>query len=158
MNLTIKTATKRDLPEIRQLFKDSILNVAIRDYSDQEVAEWSKTSDNEERWLSLIENQRVLLALNNETIVGFISLKDHEYLDFLYVHYEFQRKGVAQFLYNRLEQLAIGLGAQELISDVSKTANPFFTKNGFNKIRENRNQRGSEVLINYRMRKKLTSI
>jgi putative acetyltransferase len=114
-----------------------------------------KSTDNAERWMELVREQYVIKACFNDEIVGFASLKQGNYVDFLYVHGNHQGKGIAQQLLNALLVKAKIGGAVQVTSDVSFTAKPFFKKNGFKSTHKNDNKRGSEVLVNFRMFKNL---
>ena len=55
----------------------------------------------------------------------------NEYFDFLYVHKDYQRQGIADNLYTEIQAKAIKQGTTLLTADVSITARPFFEKKGF---------------------------
>lgn len=148
---TIRKATNADLNKLMGVFKSSIISAASEDYSIGEINEWLRTTENRNRWVKLIEEQHVLLAEIEHAVVGFASLKQPNYLDFLYVHGDFQRRGIAQQLLDEVIFIARSLNEHSITSDVSITTKPFFEKNGFKVIRKNRNERGTEVLINYHM-------
>ncbi|MBO6515263.1 MAG: GNAT family N-acetyltransferase [Bacteroidia bacterium] len=151
----LRQATASDLDEMIQLFSDVVSNVNARDYTPEQLKEWLRSSSNTERWQALISEQYVVVAQHGDDLVGFASLTPDAYLDFMYVHKDHQRKGVAQTLYDHLEQQAEETNASKLQSDVSITARPFFERQGFKVVRTNHNQRNKEVLINYRMEKVL---
>jgi putative acetyltransferase len=85
--------------------------------------------------------------------VGYGTLKDSDYIDFFYVHKNFQRRGIADKLLSRLELQAKKHLVSKISSDISITAKPFFEKKGYQVIRRQENQRGEIVLINYKMEK-----
>ena len=146
-----REATKSDLEDLIRVFKSSIKTAAVKDYSQNEIKEWLKSATNSNRWEALLNEQYVLVVEQDQLIIGFVTLKAPDYLDFIYVHGDYLRQGIAQQLLNAvIDKVKVMKGAS-LISDVSITAKPFFEKNGFNVVYENQNQRGSEVLINYRM-------
>ena len=74
--------------------------------------------------------QNILVAQMDEIMVGFCSLENGNCIDLLYVHKNFQRRGVARSLYIEIEKLAFTYGSKILTSDVSITAKPFFEKCG----------------------------
>lgn len=103
-----------------------------------------------------MESQEFFIAEINSKALGFVSLENKEYIDFIYVHPNHLRKGIAQALLNQVEELAVKAQSTKLKSHVSKAAIKFFEKNGFIKIQENRNERGNEVLINSTVEKSLS--
>lgn len=138
---------------MKQLFVDTIHSVCKDQYNESQLSAWSSSSQNDQRWQELISTQYVLIAELNDKIVGFASLKDGNYIDFFYVHKDFQRKGIAKELLLRIESEAASYGTLVLTSDVSMTAKPFFEKNGFLVVEVQENLRKDVVLINYKMMK-----
>lgn len=153
--ITLRQALFADLPQMKQLFRDTILTVCANEYDEQQRSVWASSSEKTERWENLIKEQNVLLAFKNEIVAGFGSLLNGNYLDFMYVHKDHQRQGIAETLLNALEAEAMQQGSAVVTSDISKTARPFFEKKRYEVITEQKNVRGDIVLINYKMRKEL---
>ena len=154
--IVICPAKTEDLQAIRAVFADTINTVCTRDYSPERCAAWAAGAQNTNRWKKKLETQYFLVARIEETIVGFASLENNSHIDFLFVHKDFQGKGVAKLLFEPIQQQAISKHAQLLSSDVSITARPFFEKMGFTAIaKQNTKIRGIN-LTNYRMQKMLT--
>ena len=153
--ITLRPATDADLNEMRELYRGTISTVCANDYDAAQRAVWSSTADNAERWANLIKEQHVLLAISDGKIAGFSSLRDGDYLDFMYVHKDCQRMGVAETLLKAIEQKALEMGCTVITSDVSKTARPFFERKGYTVLAEQVNQRQGVELINYKMKKDL---
>lgn len=149
--MNIRNATLEDLPAMKALYRDTILTVCRKDYTEEQVTVWASSVNKEERWLDVVVNQLVLLAEINETLVGFGTLKNYNYVDFFYVHKDFQGMGIAGEILNRLLQEAISHGEKLLSSDISITAKPFFRKNGFRVVATQENVRQDQILINYKM-------
>lgn len=150
MELRLRAFKDSDLKELQELFVNTIQSVCDKDYDSLQLKVWSSSVENKERWRSVVSNQFVIVAELQDKIVGFITLKNGSYIDFLYVHKDFQRKGIAQALYNKIELQADSI---ELTSDVSITARPFFEKNGFKVIQKQEVKRKDTYLVNYKMKK-----
>lgn len=161
MDIEIRLATVLDLPEIKALFVNAVRSSCAKDYEPLEIDAWCESVNSIERWETAVKEQHFLLACSGDEILGFGSLKsaalvDKGYLDFMYVHSEFQSKGIAKSLLKEIEAEAEIRKIEIIDSDVSITALPFFEKNGFKKIRRNINRKGSGIdLVNYRMTKNL---
>ena len=83
-------------------------------------------------------------------IVGFGDMDETGYLDRLYVHKDYQRRGVATAICDALEQ---NTKAAEYITHASITARPFFEKRGYTFVREQQVERRGKLLTNFVMRK-----
>lgn len=153
--ITLRNAIPADLPEMKELYKGTIMQVCADDYDEAQRNIWASSANNIQRWEGLISSQYVLLAVKDGIITGFGSLRDGNYLDFMYVHKEYQRQGIADVLLHALEAEAIGAKSAIITSDVSKTARPFFEKKGYVVVKEQENVRENVILINYKMKKEL---
>ncbi|WKN46274.1 GNAT family N-acetyltransferase [Tunicatimonas pelagia] len=153
--IKIRLATTHDLPEILRLFTGTVEHVARQDYASKQLTVWVASAHNQKRWHQAIDNQYFIVATVDETIAGFGSLDQNGYLDFLYVHKDYQRQGIAYLLYGALEQEAIRAGYPQITTDASKTIQNFFVRQGFSLVRENQKQIKGVELINYRMSKDL---
>lgn len=156
--IAIRSAEHRDLHAMTDLFVGVIRSVCSAHYHPAQIEVWAGSAQNSDRWKKSITNDLFLVAETGIQIVGFASLAGNEYIDFLYVHKDHQRKGIAQGLYERLENEAVENKVGRLTSDVSITAKPFFMRNGFTTVQENRNMIQGVEIINYRMHKELRSI
>lgn len=155
MNINFRTAILSDMNELQQLYVDTIEHVCASEYNESERKVWASGINNTQRWLDVLNTQYVLLAVVNDTIAGFATLKEGNYIDFFYVHKNFQRMGIAQQLLSRIEQEAAHAGTAVLSSDISKTARAFFEKQGYRVIKEQHHPRENVVLVNYKMEREL---
>ena len=89
--------------------------------------------------------------------MGYEEVELHDgYLHSLFVHKDWQGKGVASALLSETEIYAIRkLGATEITSEVSITARPFFEKQGYTAVKEQKAQANRLKLTNYVMTKAL---
>ncbi len=152
--VNIRTATLQDLPQILALFENTIKSICKDDYTPEQIEVWTSSVRNTEKWENRIQNQHFIVAELNNIIVGFCSLKN-DYLDVLYVHKEYLRQGIADKLYADIESKALSINCKTIIVDASITAKPFFIKQGFEIVKENKNLIKGIEIINYNMKKKL---
>jgi putative acetyltransferase len=133
----LRRAKPQDVPEMQQLFVETITVICKHDYTTEQIAVWVSGAENEPRWNNLINPQYCLVAEWHGRIVGFGSLADGSYLDFLYVHKDCQRQGIANRLVDGLIAEASRAGAVRVSAYASKTARGFFERRGFATVREN---------------------
>lgn len=152
--MRLRFAQYSDLPEMQHLYVDTIKNVCNKDYDAAQIAVWTSSVENTERWHNVLRHQIVIIAEKNNKMVGYGTLKDN-YIDFFYIHKDFQRQGIADKILAQIESQAQKSGHSSLSSDVSITARPFFEKKGFAVLKEQQNIRKGIELINYKMEKQL---
>lgn len=151
----IKPSTLSDLAEMQKMFVDTISTICKNDYTPEQIRVWTSSIENTQRWIDKLTSQYFIIAEMEDRIVGFASLERNHNLDLLYIHKDYQRQGIADKLYGAIEKEAIRKKAKVLLSDVSKTAKPFFEKKGFKTLAPQTNIiRGVEI-INYKMTKQL---
>lgn len=154
--LQIRQAVSQDVPQITQLFHETVTSISPADYTVEETQIWAKSADDVAKWQQKVAHQHFLLAMQDNQLLGFASItQTGDYIDFLYVHPQAQRQGIAQQLYDQLEAYAIEQGVGEVQVDVSITARPFFEKNGFQVFQKQQNPRAHVVLVNFKMSKLL---
>lgn len=151
--MQLKKARISDLQQMQELFVQTIETVCTEDYTEKQLKIWSSAASNTARWENIIHEQKVILSSDGSVITGFGTLRDYTYIDMLYVHKDYQGRGVASLIYREIEQAALSVGSVSLTSDVSITAKPFFQSRGFRVIAEQRNILQRVEIINYKMQK-----
>lgn len=155
--LKLRQGSPEDMAEMQKLYVDTIKNICINDYNQEQIAIWTSSVENTIRWLNIFEKQHVIIAEYRQMIVGYCTLDAGGYLDLFYVHKDFQRKGIANKLLHEAEQRAVELNYDVLTANVSITAKPFFEKNGFTVVKEQENVIKGLVIVNYNMAKALAA-
>jgi putative acetyltransferase len=153
--ISIRLAKLSDLTEMQKMFVDTISTICKNDYSQEQIRVWTSSIENTQRWTDKLTSQYFLVAELDNKIVGYASLENNDYFDFLYVHKDYQRQGIADRLYTEIENEAIKRKSSILNSDVSKTARPFFENKGFETLVEQTNLMQGVEITNYKMTKKL---
>lgn len=149
--MKIRQANIDDLEELQQLFVDTINSTCKDDYSKEQIEVWTSSIENREKWKNKILTQYFIVSELDCEIVGFGSLENGNYIDLIYVHKGHLRKGIANQIFNSLKKEAHKSGNKILTSDVSKTARPFFERNGFTVVEENEFELKGVQISNYRM-------
>ncbi|MET0277933.1 MAG: GNAT family N-acetyltransferase [Pseudorhodoplanes sp.] len=143
-----------DAPLLAEIFRASVEELGLEDYSASQVEAWAAAADDEAFAKSLGENLTLVALLDGEP-VGFASLKGNDRLDMLYVHPAVIGQGAATMLVDALEKLARGRGSAKLTVDASDTAEGFFQSRGYAPQSRNTVLRGNEWLANTTMAKAL---
>ncbi len=150
-SIKIRQVAGVDVGEITQLFFDTIQNINIRDYTQEEVDDWSSWKADVDKWLEKMAEQYFIVAEIKNKIVGFSSLAQDGYLDFMFVDKDTQGQGVASALLSEIERKAIEQNIDLIYSDVSLTAKGFFESKGFIVEKQQLKKSKKEELINFRM-------
>lgn len=155
-----KPLFSHDTLKAAQLFYETIHAVNKFDYSSKQLEAWAPTvepfhSESKQRIIDKLSNQYSVAAKECGLLIGFGSLDENHDVDMLYVHKDRQQQGIASRILSNLEQEARNHGKTEIATFASITARTFFTKQGYQVIRENTVIRNGVELKNYLMEKQL---
>jgi len=153
-SVSLRPYLPADAERCAAIFRSSVEELAIEDYSADQCAAWAARADDPE-FPKRLAGALTLMALVDGESAGFASLKGAETIDMLYVDPDFVRRGVATALLDALVRLAAARGAKTLAGDVSDTARPLFERLGFQAQRRNLVQLDDEWLANTTMTKRL---
>ncbi|MEH2084660.1 MAG: GNAT family N-acetyltransferase [Nostoc sp.] len=143
-----------DTEEIMKLFYDTIHEVNIHDYTQEQVAAWAPANMDIEVWIKSLGSKFTYIA-EEDKIIGFGELEANGHIDRFYCHKDFQRKGVGKKILEQIELKANSLGLEKLFTEASITAKPFFESQGFIVIKKQEVERRGQKLINFVMEKYL---
>ncbi|CDA94200.1 gCN5-related N-acetyltransferase [Prevotella sp. CAG:1320] len=153
-NLGIRRLAAQDIPEMRKLFRATVLTVNSKDYTKEEVEDWASCGDSVEHWKKLLAKNDYIGALDGQGgIVGFSSMNAEGYLHSMFVHKDWQGKGMATLLLSEVEKIARRYGVHKISVEVSVTARPFFEKHGYKVVKEQKAKANRLYLTNYVMEK-----
>lgn len=137
MSFVIRKFEDADTKQIAALFYDTIHSINLQDYTQEQAEAWApqlsgiEQEERVKRFAQSLGECISYVADNDGIIIGFADITENGYLDFMYVHKDHQRQGVASALLSILEEEAIQLGVQRIWANVSITAKPFFERHGF---------------------------
>lgn len=148
---------QEDLEELVRLFYHTVRTVARKDYTREETEAWAPSPESVDRdaWGKSLSEHYTLVAEREGQLVGFGDLDSTGYLDRLYVHKDFQGRGVATALAEALEGCAWGLGAERVTVHASRTARPLFERRGYQVVTAQRVIRRGVELENFVMERRL---
>lgn len=156
--MTQKIVTRKYTPEdaraLADIYYHTIHNVNTKDYSEDQVNAWAPLSSLDlDGWMKKWSRIVPIVAVQEDTIVGFTEFESNGYIDCFYVHHEYQGAGIGTALMNAIEQEVVYKKLDRIYAEVSITAKPFFLRKGFTVVKEQTvTIRGCE-LTNYVMEK-----
>ena len=145
--MIIRKYQPSDCKELTELFYNTVHNVNAKDYAKEQLDVWATGKVDFEKWNESLQEHFSVVAVDDEIIVGFGDIDKTGYLDRLFVHADYQRKGIATAICNQLEQAVQG----NITTDASITAKPFFEKRDYKIVKEQQVERQGIFLTNYMM-------
>lgn len=147
--MIIRKYQPSDCKELTELFYNTVHNVNAKDYTKEQLDVWATGKVDLEKWNESLQEHFSIVAVDDEIIVGFGDIDKTGYLDRLFVHASYQRKGIATAICNQLEQTVQG----DITTHASITAKPFFEKRGYKIVKEQQVERQGIFLTNFCMKK-----
>ena len=155
--MKVRTFRRSDTPALINLFRATVRTVNRRDYSPEQLSAWAPDEIDAKDWTTRHARNETVVAECADAIVGFAELTPEGHIHMLFVHKDHQNKGIASTLLAEMEARARANSSTKLTTDASLTAEPFFARRGFRRIREQVVERNGQTLRNCRMEKSLTS-
>ena len=150
--MIIREYKPTDCEDLVKLFYPTVHTINAKDYSQEQLKVWATDKIDLEVWNKSLSEHFTVVAVENNIIVGFGDIDNSGYLDRLYVHKDYQRRGVATIICDKLEQ---AVKVNKIITHASITAKPFFEQRGFKVVKEHQVVRNRIALTNYVMEKQV---
>jgi len=147
--MVIREYQPSDCRILAELFYNTVHTVNAKDYTKAQLDAWATGNVDLEKWDRSFKEHYSVVALEDEMIIGFGDIDKTGYLDRLYVHSDFQGRGVACAICDWLEQAVKG----RIVTHASITAKPFFEKRGYKVVKEQKIERQGIFLTNFVMEK-----
>lgn len=146
----IREYIESDCVQLAKLFYDTVHFINKKDYTKNQLDAWASGNVDIEKWNKSFLEHYTLVAIKDEIIIGFGDIDSTGYLDRLYVHKNYQGRGIATSLCDKLEK---AFERDKITTHASITAKPFFEKRGYKVIKKQEVERKGIKLINYIMEK-----
>ena len=151
--ITIRPYHTDDVAGLVALFRTSVRSIGRRDYTDSQVQAWAPDLIDHDAFARRCAAKSTWIAECERRIAGFSDIEPDGHMDMLYVHPDFQRRGVARALLTHIERLARARGLDRLYTEASITARPVFEAIGFRVIAPQTVIVRGVSMTNYRMEK-----
>jgi putative acetyltransferase len=138
-----------------EIFRSSIDELAADDYDEEQREAWASRADDEQAFGARLKDALTLLAVIDDAVAGFASLKGADQIDMLFVDPKFARQGAGFALIEALTKLGQARGAKRLAVEASDVAKPLFERQGFTSQQRNLVRVGDQWLANTTMTKTL---
>ena len=138
-----------DCKEIAELFYHTVHTVNAKDYTPEQLDVWATGQVDLNQWDQSFQAHYTMVAVENGILVGFGDIDSTGYLDRLYVHADYQGRGIATALCDQLEQMV----SARITTHASFTGKNNKKKRGYQVIREQQVERQGVTLKNFVMEK-----
>ncbi len=145
--MIIREYHSSDCKELTELFYNTVHIVNAKDYTKEQLDVWATGQVDLKTWNQSLQEHFSIVAVDDNIIVGFGDIDKTGYLDRLFVHSGYQRKGIATAICDQLESAV----QENIVTHASITARPFFEKRGYKVVKEQQVERQGIFLTNFVM-------
>ncbi|MEP1145095.1 MAG: GNAT family N-acetyltransferase [Henriciella sp.] len=128
--IQLRAAGPEDYDGLGELMFDAIHNGPTR-YTKAQSAAWAPEQRGGEAWAQRLSTKQVIVGVQGDQALGFMTIEPGGYIDFAYVRPSAQGKGLFGRLYDHVQAIAIEMGEEELSTHASLMAQPAFEAMGF---------------------------
>lgn len=138
-----------------RVYFSAIHEIASCNYTQEQIKAWAPADLDQALWRDRVRGINPFVVELQGEIVGYADVQTNGYIDHFFVSGLHPRQGIGTLLMDRIHQEAATLGLREFTSDVSKTAQPFFMRHGFQIVEQRQPVRRGVTIPNALMRKAL---
>jgi putative acetyltransferase len=154
--MLIRNFEPADADTVATLFHATVHQVGIRDYSSEQVAAWSPSKPDADRYLRQAEGRTFLVAVDDHGVIaGYGVLESSGHIDHLYCRPDVVGTGVGSAILAAMEESARKAGISRLFTEASEAARRLFERRGFKMDARNDFTINSVAIHNYRMSKSI---
>ena len=123
-------------PALFEIYHSAIHLIASRDYTEAQVDAWAPSNLDPELWVNRMIGINPFVAEIEGKPVGYADVQANGYIDHFFVSGRHPRQGIGRSLMAVLESEARHMRVATMTSDVSRTAQPFFERCGFEVVEQ----------------------
>ena len=142
-----------DLAALVGVFTASVHGLGALHYTLEQRSAWAPQPADLDAWRLRLGPLETRLAMVGGTLAGFISWAANGQIEFLYVAPGYGRQGIASTLLQYAESALIAQGIHTFSTAASLVAQPFFARQGFHIVEEQRVERRGVSFRRYAMQK-----
>ncbi|NQZ85524.1 MAG: GNAT family N-acetyltransferase [Nanoarchaeales archaeon] len=125
-----------DEKSISKLHEETIRTINSKDYSNEQIETWPGILDNYSNLLKTLQNNISYVVELDNIIVGFGDMGHSGEIFRLYTHKDYQGKGIASKILEKLEKEAKNLNLNKITLESSLTAKSFYESKGYKIIKK----------------------
>lgn len=129
--MRIRQMYPTEAKRLAELLYLSVHTLCVEDYSPEELRAWVPKKMDMKKFNASLFMSRNLVMVHDRTIVGFVCIERDGYVNRLYVHPDFVRRGIGSALLKTAEEWAKKRGVSRVRLAASKTALNFYKKQGY---------------------------
>jgi putative acetyltransferase len=149
--VVVRIRRDADLHGVVRCFTESVHVIGARYYNSAQIAVWAPDNADEASWRTRLSTGMTWVADVGGAVTGFVRLEPVDFIDLLYVHPAYERRGIGTALLCEACSWAGAHGAERIEANVSLAAKPLFEALTFRVTREQSVEYKGIIFRNFRM-------
>lgn len=129
--MKIRRAQELDLPELAELFRQTVLAIAPKKYTPAQTYAWASFAADSSHFRQFILEGTTYVAQDETGILGFAGIATDGHISSVYVRSDCIHQGIGSTLMEKLLEYANDQGMQRLYAEASEFSLGLFQKFGF---------------------------
>lgn len=152
--ISVRNYQREDGEALANIYFNTIHQINIEHYTEEQVDAWAPRLESE-GFAKKFSRTNPIVAVVEDTIVGFAEFEQNGHIDCFFCHHEWIGKGVGSALMKEILKRAEAKHIDRIFSEVSLTAKPFFEKQGFVVLAEQKVVLNGVEFTNFKMERAL---
>ena len=152
---SIRWGNADDYGSLAETMFDAIRNGPSK-YSEHQRQAWAPSPKSGQDWTKRLTGQNIIVAENEQQLVGFISFIKEGYIDLAFIRPSAQGVGLFSRLYKAIEEHALEHNLCKIRTHASLNAQSAFTAKGFKIVKKETVQLGTVPLDRFEMEKNIS--
>jgi putative acetyltransferase len=140
---------------IREIYRESVRQLAPLLYTQEQVIAWSSFPDNLEKFWQFVYQPQTYVMEFEKQIIGFCGLRNDGHIASFYFHPNFTRKGFGTKMLNHVLDRGINQGLKKFYTEASFFSQPVFSRCGFVIVEMETVKYGEVSFERYKMEKRI---
>lgn len=128
----IRSMYPTEIKKLAELLYSSVHTLCTKDYNAAELDAWAPKNMDMKKFSSSLFRSHNWVMVHNREIVGFVNVEKDGYVNRLFTHPDYVRKGIGSALLKTAENWAKKRGLRRMRLAASKTGYEFYKKMGYN--------------------------
>ncbi len=140
---------------IREIYRESVQQLAPLLYTPEQVIAWSSFPDNLEKFWQFVYQPQTYVMEFEKQIIGFCGLRNDGHIASFYFHPNFTRQGYGTKMLNHVLDRGINQGLKKFYTEASFFSQPVFARCGFVIVEMETVKYGEVSFERYKMEKRI---
>lgn len=151
--MEIRKYQPADCVHIMELFFDIVRAADAHQYPLAQLQQWALTGTDPVEWETSLAQHHTVVAEEDQKLVGFGAIAFNGYFNYLFVHPDYQRGGIATHMADTLEKIAEEKAIGVVFIQLTNAVQPFFANRGYKVMKTNTVEQNGKPFQTFIMRK-----